>query len=58
MDIDHDNGLEPLEDDDLNILSQNNSATTMGLTSGREPLSKYYIYIYDQKFHNLKSSSR
>ncbi|CAF0972713.1 unnamed protein product [Rotaria sordida] len=40
MDIEHDNGLESY-DDDVNVLSQNNSTTTFATettTSGREPL--------------------
>ncbi|CAF4030439.1 unnamed protein product [Adineta steineri] len=40
MDIEHDNGLETIEDDDITILSPNNSATTISTEgiSGRTPL--------------------
>jgi hypothetical protein len=48
MDIDHDNGLESFEDDDITVLSHNNSIITTPIesTSSRQPLSKYHDRIF------------
>lgn len=45
MDVDHDNGLESFEDDDVHGSSHNTSTilTPVGSASGREPLSKKQI---------------
>jgi len=49
MDTDHDNGVEPYEDDDINAVSLNSSSTTAvtGVTSDRQPLSKFKLFIVD-----------